>query len=89
VTETGSRYLVRQDDGGQWWLVADHVPTESSLPIMDAEWQIRAPDPWPPVVGERLWILSQYYEQPGHHARIPGGGKHTSPVVRVEALQEA
>lgn len=82
TTETGSKYLIRQD-GTQWWFSADNVPNAQSTPLQDGEWEIKPPEPWPPTRGMRLWIVSKYVDQPGHPDRIPGGGKHTSQVVSV------
>jgi hypothetical protein len=88
-TTSGSCYVVELRDD-RWWLCAANVPNPTSgrLPG-DTVWEIKPPTPWPPVFGQRLWLVSRYFEEPTHPLRIPGGGKHTSPVVSVTQIEAA
>lgn len=85
TTESGSVYYVRED-AGRYYLRALNKPNPYSVDVSpEREWEV-APAPWPPVVGEQMLLLSVYVWEPGHPERIPGGGKYTSPVVRIEPL---
>jgi hypothetical protein len=83
-TRSGSVYIVVQDTGGAWWLGADNRPTQESRSLSDGgPWRIEAPEVWPPVVGQPAAIYALREIPYGHPARVPGGGKITSPVLRV------
>lgn len=84
-TITGSRYTVRASADGRFWLSGDNRVSPTSVPIQDGEWEITRPTPWPPILGEGLYLPSAFVEQaPGSLGRIPGGGKFTSPVVGAD-----
>jgi len=87
ITETGSRYRIHEDVAGTFWLSGENVPNPQSRAIGPEEWEIERPQPWPPEIGQRLWMPSAYFNAPKDHpGRIPGGGKLTSQVQRIEEL---
>lgn len=82
-TEAGSVYRIREAEDGTWWLSGTNVPNPGSLPLPEGEWQIERPDPWPPIIGQPVFVpalLSLAMDDP---KRIPGGGKWTSLVRSV------
>lgn len=83
ITRSGSLYRVGRDGRGQWWLQAANVPNPHSCRLPPSRWwRVQQPMPWPPELGERLWLLApESYAMDDPH-RIPGGGKHTS-VIRI------
>jgi len=88
VTATGSVYRVRRDDDGAWWCAGDNVPTAMSCSLADGEWEIAPPIPWPPVIGERLRLVAPGDMRRTDPLRMPGGGKITSEVTRVDMSGE-
>lgn len=82
VTQSGSSYVLACDAVGMWWLATDNIPSARSCPLHDGVWPVQRPVPWPAVIGARLWIEALPLA-PGDTRRVPGGGKDTSPVVRV------
>ncbi len=82
-TESGSKYRVRIDDQGKFWLSGENKASIFSSSIQGSEWAIKTPVPWPAVVGERLYMESTYIDKHEHPSRIPGGGKNTSPIIEV------
>jgi len=87
TTHSGSRYRLLHDDRDMWWLGGDNVANPISCKLPSGRyWCIQPPVPWPPVIGGSLWLEAPDDLVPGDEARIPGGGKLTSPVRRVEAL---
>jgi hypothetical protein len=79
-TETGSCYIVREEDG-QFFLSGDNKLNPNSAPIQDGEWEIAQPNPWPPEKGRQLLFYSVHFQHFSHRERMPGGGKLTSRVV--------
>lgn len=86
-TASGSRYRLRLDREGRWWLSADNRPNPFSVSLADGEWEIQPPAPWPPVLGARCWFEAPAYLRLGDPRRVPGGGKVTSAVAAVRALR--
>jgi hypothetical protein len=82
ITQTGSSYFLAHDQAGDWWLAADNIPSPRSCSLADGVWAVQEPVPWPPIVGERLWIEAQPLPM-NDPRRVPGGGKDTSPVIQV------
>lgn len=81
ITRSGSVYRVARDDKGRWWMSADNIPNPASVRLdPDRWWAIRAPEPWPPELGERLELLAPEGLGRDDPRRVPGGGKRTSPV---------
>lgn len=83
ITQSGSAYTISQE-GAKFFLEADNVPNPMSGKI-EGRWEVGVPSPWPPVEGLPLFIPARtdIFWDREHPERIPGGGKHTSPVVEV------
>ena len=83
-THSGSVYRVGRDEQGRWWMTACNVPHERSRRLeMGRWWHVQRPSPWPPELGERLWLIAPDDVDPGDPRRVPGGGRHTSLVRAV------
>lgn len=84
-TFSGSRYLFTRDRRGRWWLRADNVANPYSRSLGGRRYPIARPQPWPPRIGESLLLRPppSIAGDLSHPARLPGGGKVTSGVVRV------
>lgn len=81
ITRSGSVYRVARDIAGHWWMSADNIPNPFSVRLdPDRWWEIQPPDPWPPELGERIWLAPPEDMDRGDVRRVPGGGKRTSPV---------
>jgi hypothetical protein len=52
------------------------------------EWPMQRPDPWPAVPGHSIALVAPPHLAIDDPHRIPGGGKITSPVVRVERIAD-
>ena len=74
--------MLARDSADGWWVAAQNIPSSTSCPLHDGVWPVQQPEPWPPIIGARLLIqaLPVPWSDP---RRLPGGGKYTSPVVRV------
>lgn len=84
ITASGSLYRVARDGEGIWWMSADNVPNSTSQRLEpDPWWRICYPEPWPPELGQRLWLRAPEELARDDPRRIPGGGKHTSPVRAI------
>lgn len=84
TTRSGSVYRVGRGTDGGWWMSADNVPNLTSVPLdPDDRWEIRRPDPWPPELGERIWLMPPEELDRDDPHRMPGGGKRTSPVRAI------
>lgn len=83
-TDSGSMYHVLLDQQGRWWLRADNVPNPLSRALdRNQWWRIQRPYPWPPELGSPVRLAAPPEMDRGDRARIPGGGKITSPVRAV------
>lgn len=83
-TETGSVYYVARDEEGTWWFGGDNVPNPISARLPEGyAWRIQPPVPWPLSIGARLFVDAPPELPMCHPDRVPGGGKRTSPVLRV------
>jgi hypothetical protein len=83
-TYSGSVYIVKQTEEGNFLLQADNVPSRTSAQLNpEEEWPIQKPEPWPPQLGQPVTLLSRYFHDKTHPDRMPGGGKITSPVRAV------
>ena len=73
-----SFYLVNK----KWWVQGINTVSATSRPMSSTLWPIKKPEPWPPVMGKRLFFESIYSREsdPTHPDRMPGGGKDTSNV---------
>lgn len=90
ITRSGSIYRVAQDGEGQWWMNADNVANPTSRRLdPDRWWRIQQPCPWPPELGERLWLVPPDALDRDDPERVPGGGKRTSPVRLVRDAERA
>lgn len=87
TTMSGSTYTIEQR-GERWYLRADNVPNPNSVKLDLKEWEIHPPRPWPIRVGFGLALDCIHVDDRGHPDRMPGGGKHTSPVIEVVELVE-
>ena len=84
-TMSGSVYRITELDDGSFTAGGDNVPSDTSTALGASDWPIVMPYPWPPKVGAPFVITSIFVDQPiGSPHRMPGGGKRTSPVTRVE-----
>lgn len=84
ITRSGSTYRIARESEGRWWMNADNVPNPASCRLdRDRWWCIQAPRPWPPELGERLWLMPPEELERDDPERMPGGGKHTSPVRAI------
>jgi hypothetical protein len=87
-TASGSLYAVMRDADGQWWLTARNVPSDTSVALPPAAmWMIAPPTPWPLEIGRPVAMLAPPWLALDDPARVPGGGKITSPVVAVVAIE--
>lgn len=86
ATASGSRYGLRVDREGRWWLSADNRPNPYSVSLADGEWEIQPPLPWPPMLGAPCWLWAPAHLRLGDPRRVPGGGKVTSAVASVTPL---
>lgn len=81
TTRSGSVYRVGRGTHGRWWMAADNVPNPTSVALdPDDWWEIRRPEPWPPELGERIWLMPPEELDCDDPRRMPGGGKRTSFV---------
>ncbi|HVZ30810.1 MAG TPA: hypothetical protein VG963_00205 [Polyangiaceae bacterium] len=85
-TLTGSSYIVAREVAGAWWLTGANVPSPRSVQLPPGYWRIEPPAPWPPVAGAPLVLWAAFTLALDDPARLPGGGKLTSPVQHVERL---
>lgn len=86
VTATGSVYIIGETPDG-FIVSADNKPNEGSRPIVDREWPIEKPDPWPPELGRSISFFCIHFRDHGHPARMPGGGKVTSVVKELTQVE--
>ena len=88
TTETGSVYIVINRGHAGWFVVAHNKAAKFSQALdPHIEWKIWEPEPWPPIFGSHLTMLSRWHGGPiDHPERMPGGGKATAPVKSVESL---
>jgi hypothetical protein len=82
-TYSGSIYKIRVDEDRRFWLTTDHVVNPNSTDINGQEWEIQQPRPWPPEIGQPMWLPTIHLFDFDHPDRIPGGGKSTSIVMEV------
>ena len=89
TTDTGSEYNIAERPDGTFVVFGNNVVSPYSQSIGDGVWPVNKPTPWPPVLGEVIFIESTLVsELPGTPGRLPGGGKHTSPVRTVHTQEE-
>lgn len=84
LTQTGSVYRVARDPEESWWFTADNQPNRNSRRLDPGTWwRIQTPRPWPPELGEQLWLMPPEELDQNDPQRVPGGGKHTSLVRAI------
>jgi hypothetical protein len=86
TTRSGSVYIVSRTGDGRWWLSGDNVDSPTSKSLGGGRWQIEPAAPWPPVLGDSMMFRPPRSLRVNDPRRMPGGGKRTSMVVRVELL---
>jgi hypothetical protein len=87
-TVSGSTYVVSRRLDGSWWCCAWNVPSARSSALAGTGWwSIAPPAPWPPVIGETLFLLPPGALRRDDPARMPGGGKCTSAVMKVMLVE--
>jgi hypothetical protein len=80
-TATGSKYVLTRRPDNSWWVSGENQVSDTSRSLGDRAWPIQPP--MLPREGESWVFFSLFQFEPDHPDRIPGGGKITSPVVRV------
>lgn len=84
-TMSGSVYRITELDDGSFVVGGDNVPSDTSAALGAGDWPVVRPCPWPPNIGVPLVLTSVHVHRPiGSPQRMPGGGKRTSPVTKVE-----
>lgn len=83
-TESGSIYHLRHVNG-KWFLSSPaHVVTDRSKDICADEWEVEIQAE--PVIGMPLQAFAPLSMDKDDPARIPGGGKITSPIVSIDLV---
>jgi hypothetical protein len=88
TTESGSVYHVGGDGKAFMFYVPARQVNPSVVdnkPITQA-YEANSVLPWPPEPGRAMIVITKHYHEPDHPDRMPGGGKVTSTVVKVEEL---
>lgn len=87
TTAAGSVYIITKNDDG-WFVVANNKADKFSQALdPHTQWKIWEPEPWPPVIGHYITLLSRWQQGPMDHPdRMPGGGKATNTVLSCESL---
>jgi hypothetical protein len=83
-TQSGSLYRVGLDADDRWWVSAENVKSPTSCSLADGCWEIQAPKPWPPEIGHPFEFRAPAHLAHDSPKRVPGGGKITSAVVRIQ-----
>lgn len=84
TTTSGSDYVVVRDADRRWWLGGRNTVTLRSAPLPPGRlYEVEIPTPWPPLIGASLSLVACHRLHSFDPARLPGGGKYTSPVVAV------
>lgn len=84
-TATGSVYRIFLDSADRWWFNADNVENPNSRRLNpDLWWRIAPPSPWPPELGSRIRLAAPEHLSIDDSARVPGGGRVTSPVRAID-----
>lgn len=86
TTASGSHYVVARDSCGMWWFGGRNVATAWSCALPPRLWRIERPTPWPPRLGKALLMMAPTSLALADPARVPGGGKVTSPIATLERL---
>lgn len=87
-TATGSKYRLAQLSDGTTWLSGVNVINPFSQPLPNREYQVVVKSSLPPIVGRSLFAECIHFSAPDHPNRMPGGGKITSPILRITELTE-
>jgi len=83
-THTGSVYRVTRNKRERWWMRAANVANPTSRPLNPGRWWIiQRPCPWPPELGQPIALRAPGWLARDDPARIPGGGKITSPIRAI------
>lgn len=86
-TESGSVYELRLAPDGTYWFGGRNVPNPWSVALDGQLWRVQQPVPFPPVLGEPIWVRAPVELDRDDPCRIPGGGKLTTPLVAIVTLQ--
>lgn len=87
-TETGSTYELRVGEDGTFWFGGNNVPNPVSRPLDGRLWRVQRPVPFPPLLGEPLFVAAPPELECDDPTRIPGGGKLTSRITAILILKE-
>lgn len=84
TSDTGAVYHLAEDPDGRYWLSRD---AELSVEALRRRgWEIVSPEPWPPVVGERIFVCATPQFDVDDPRRMPKGARLTGPIVRAAVL---
>ena len=82
TTQSGSIYRLRKSVRGRWYLAGKNVPSSTSQDIQAGEWEVELPTV--PTIGQPFRAYAPESMDRNDPARIPGGGKITSPITNIE-----
>lgn len=86
-TASGSAYRVAQDARGAWWMLGgENVANPRSQKLPVGWWPIERPCPWPVEIGRSVLLQAHRILGGLDARRAPGGGKCTSVVIAVLAV---
>lgn len=83
-TKSGSVYKLGRTNG-RWWVSGVNVVNEQSKDIRGDKWEIERPAPT--EIGMPLVFVAARSLAMDDPARMPGGGKVTSPVTSMELVR--
>lgn len=87
TTRSGSVYVVEGDGTRFRCRKPEHQEKShgGNVPI-ERPYALHNVLPWPPEEGVPLVMITEHFLDKGHPDRMPGGGKITSPVTKVQEL---
>lgn len=88
TTTSGSEYVV-EGNGTEFRYLAlskQAAPDPVFNVKVVGDYDLDKVSPWPPEVNRPLLMVTKHLDDINHPDRMPGGGKITSPVVKVDEV---